>query len=79
MIGVAAGFDREQIRGWIEEASGVGLSVADALPDSLAVTAEALGLHPEELRLWVGGVLREGSCWTPAALAEWAARPEGFR
>jgi predicted Zn-dependent protease len=77
-------FDREQIRAWIEESTGAGLSVDDALPDTLAATAEALGLEPAELKLWifdhrlvsadgeVVGSSRPASEWTTAALVRWA-------
>jgi hypothetical protein len=81
---MTAVFDREQIRAWIEESTGAGLSVDDALPDTLAVTAEALGLEPAELRLWifdhrlidpngeVVGSARPATEWTTAALVKWA-------
>lgn len=68
-------FCREQIRAWIEEATGEGLSVDDPLPDTLAATAEALGMHPAELRLWVYD--QPKPAWTSTALANWARR-HGF-
>lgn len=80
------GFDREQVRAWIEDATGVGLSVGDALPDTLIATAEALGLTPRELRLWIFDHSRvtptgeaataevSTATWTGAALAKWAWR-----
>ena len=60
-------FDRTQIRAWIEEATGEGLSVEDSLPDTLAATAEALGLQPAELKLWC---YESQHAWTSADLAE---------
>jgi hypothetical protein len=65
-------FDREQIRRWIEEASGEGLSVGDPLPDSLAATAENLGMLPVELRMWVYEQPRYE--WRAVALERWARR-----
>ena len=65
-------FDREQIRSWIEEASGEGLSVGDPLPDSLAATAETLGMLPVELRMWVYEQPRIE--WRAVALERWARR-----
>lgn len=63
-------FDREQIRCWLEAASGTGLSVADALPDDLAATAQALGVTPAELRMWIFD--EPAHEWTPAVLKAWA-------
>lgn len=71
----AATFDREQIRNWISEATGEGLSVSDALPDSLAATAEVLGLDPCELRLWIF----EHSIMSTRALVQWARRHDLVR
>jgi hypothetical protein len=65
-------FDREQIRGWIEESIHEGLSVDDALPDTLAATAEALGVLPAELRIWIFD--HPAHEWSGAALASWARR-----
>ena len=62
-------FDREQVRNWLQDASGVDLGVEDSLPDDLAATAQALGLTPQELRLWI---FEEDHVWTPAHLATWA-------
>jgi hypothetical protein len=74
-----ASCDRETIRGWIEDATGDGLSVADPLPDTLLATAQELNLAPIELRIWAYG--RFGDMNPPAetanhaeALARWAAQ-----
>jgi hypothetical protein len=46
-------FDREQIRNWIEDVTQEGLSVDDSFPDTLIACAQALGLTPVALKLWV--------------------------
>jgi len=73
----ATGFNRAQIRGWIEEATGAGLSVGDALPDTLAAVAESLGLGPDELRLWIfeHALVTVGPAdWSVRSLVRWARR-----
>jgi hypothetical protein len=82
-------FDREQVRGWISECTGEGLSVDDPLPDTLASTAEAIGLSSHELRMWIfdhgavsatgeyAGAVLPASAWTGGALVDWARR-HGF-
>lgn len=67
-----ASFDREQIRCWLEDATGVGLSVEDPLPDTLAATAEGLGMKPAALLLWVHD--QPAHPWTPQHLTTWAIR-----
>jgi hypothetical protein len=62
-------FDREQVRNWVQDASSLGLDVEDSLPDDLVATAQALGLTPAELRLWI---FEEAHLWTPAHLTTWA-------
>ena len=64
-------FDREQIRGWLEEATHEGVSVEDSFPDTLLATAEALGMSPIELKIWCYDTPKT---WTAEALAEWARR-----
>jgi hypothetical protein len=64
-------YDRAWVRGAIEEASGQALSVDDPLPDSLIATAEALGMIPAELRVWIADVRTD---WSLDALRRWAAR-----
>jgi len=71
----ATGFDRAQIRGWIEEATGAGLSVDDPLPDTLAAVAESVRIAPGELRLWIfdHSLAVAGSAdWSIRSLVRWA-------
>src|SRR4051812_24364277 len=44
---------RAAVRGAIEEASGQALSVDDPLPDTLIAAAQAIGIRPRQLRLWI--------------------------
>ncbi len=67
-----AEFEREAIRNWLQDSSGVGLSVSDSLPDDLAATAQALGMTPAELRMYIFDEPRHE--WTPAGLTAWARR-----
>jgi hypothetical protein len=67
-------FDREQIRGWLEESTHEGVSVEDSFPDTLAATAESLGMLPIELKIWCYDTPKT---WTAEALAIWA-RKLGF-
>lgn len=68
----ATGYDREQVRAWIEAATGEGLSVSDPLPDTIAATAEALGLQSAELLVWVFDHAGSAAEWTTASLVAWA-------
>jgi hypothetical protein len=63
-------WDRAHVLQQIEEASGQSLSAGDSLPDSLIATAQALGLAPQELRLWIYDTDR----WQTGALVAWANR-----
>jgi hypothetical protein len=65
-------WDRGSVLGAIEEASGVPLHADDALPDTLIAQAQALGLRPIDLKLWIYDSPEHG--WTPDALACWARR-----
>lgn len=67
---------REELRGLIEAAIGTQLALADPLPDRLIADAQALGLHPFELRFFATDVpLRTtAELWSTAALATWARR-----
>ena len=67
-------WDRESVRCDIEEATGHGLSVDDPLPDTLIATAQAIGLQPAELRIWVHGEPKTAGEWTAAELTRWARR-----
>jgi hypothetical protein len=75
---MTATFDREQVRNWLQDASSAGVSVDDSLPDDLAATAQAFGLTPAELRLWIFECPEPHQPhWTPARLVAWA-RAHGF-
>jgi hypothetical protein len=63
---------REEVRTWLEEATGEGLSVDSTLPDSLTAAAGELGLSAAELRLWVYDLPKAD--WSPDALALFAWR-----
>jgi hypothetical protein len=63
-------FDRERVRGWIEEALDVSLGLNDSSADTLIAQAQELGLSPDQLRLWIYDQPKLN--WTPGALAEWA-------
>lgn len=65
-----ASYDREAVRGSIEEATGEGLSVEDPLPDTLIAAAQSLGLTALDLRMWIHD--RPKWSWSPKALAHWA-------
>lgn len=67
-------WDRAHVLQQIEEASGQSLSAGDSLPDSLIATAQALGLQPHELGVWIYDTPHE---WQPGELAVWARR-NGF-
>jgi hypothetical protein len=72
------GFSRAAVIGWIEEASECRLHIADALPDTLIAEAQALGLRPDHLKIWIC------DCdWSDVELVEdragsWALRPVGL-
>ncbi len=74
-----ATFERGAVMAWIEDSSGQALSSDATLPDTLIVTAQALGLAPHELRMWIYDWPRPD--WEHARLAEaltaWAQR-HGF-
>jgi hypothetical protein len=64
-------FTREATRAAIEEATGHGLSVDDPTPDTLIATAQAEGLQPWELRIWIYDAAPKLD-WSGAALSRWA-------
>lgn len=75
-------FDRERVRGWIEDALDVALGLNDSSADTLIAQAEELGLTPDQLRLWIYDQPKLN--WSPGALAGWARReglsdPEGLQ
>ena len=68
-------YDRAAVLASIEDATGTALSANDPLPDSLIANAQALGLIPAELRMWIHDEPHRGD-WSLGALREWAARYE---
>jgi hypothetical protein len=67
------GFERGAVLGALEEASGGAMHVDDALPDTLIAAAEALGVLPIELRVWIYDQPKLAG-FSPAQLASWARR-----
>lgn len=65
-------FTREDVTGALEEATGVALSANDPLPDSLIANAQALGLSPGALRLYIFDEPARDD-WSMSAMAQWAA------
>ena len=70
-------FDRERVRGWIEEALEITFGINDTSADTLIAQSEELGLTPEQLRLWIYDQPKLKPNWEPGALAAWAQR-QGF-
>lgn len=68
------GWDRARVLQQLEEASNRVMSVDDSLPDSLIATAQALGLYPHELGIWI---YESGHEWQPGQLTAWSKR-NGF-
>jgi hypothetical protein len=66
-------FDRIDVLAAIEYAAGAALDPNDPLPDTLIANAQALGLMPAELRLWIYDDPHRRE-WTMEALAQWAER-----
>ena len=71
---ILATWDRAHVLQQIEEASGQALSAGDSLPDSLIASAQALGLAPWELGVWL---YETGHEYRPGQLSAWAKR-NGF-
>jgi hypothetical protein len=69
-----ADWDRARVRQQIEEASGRALSVDDSLPDSFIATAQALGMEPHELQMWIYDGAAADRDWSQTALANFARR-----
>jgi len=65
-------WDRGNVLGAIEEASGVALSAEDSLPDTLIAKAQELGLKPVDLKLWIYD--SPDHDWSPNTLEGWARR-----
>jgi hypothetical protein len=68
-------WDRQAILAAIEEAAGVALSPGDTLPDTLIAAAQALGLQPVDLRMWIYDDPHRRD-WTIESLTLWARRYE---
>ncbi len=68
-------YDRGAVLASIEDATGTSLSANDPLPDSLIANAQALGLIPAELRMWIHDEPTRRD-WSLGALRAWAARYE---
>ncbi len=66
-------FDRESVLGAIEDASGRALDHNDPLPDTLIANAEALGLLPMHLRMWIYDEPKRDD-WTADSLRAFARR-----
>lgn len=64
-------WDRGNVLGAIEEASGVSLSADDPLPDTLIAKAQELGLMAVDLRLWI---YDRPNSFTADELVRWAQR-----
>jgi hypothetical protein len=69
--GYLSTWDRLAIMYAIEESAGVPLSATDPLPDTLIACAQALGLAPAELRMWMYDAHPRDD-WSTASLARWA-------
>ena len=65
-------WNRGDVLGAIEEASGVVLSANDPLPDTLIAVAQAEDLSPIDLRLWIYD--SPGHPWTADHLRRWAKK-----
>jgi hypothetical protein len=65
--------DRQAILAAIEEAAGAGLAPTDPLPDTLIASAQALGLEPVDLRMWIFDDPHRRD-WTVESLTLWARR-----
>lgn len=65
-------YNREDVVGALEEATGAALSANDPLPDSLIANAQTLGLSPGALRLFIYDEPARDD-WSLNAMAHWAA------
>jgi hypothetical protein len=70
-----ARWDRDRVRGWIEDAFAQTLGLNDSSPDTLVAQAQACGLTPEQLRLWIFDQPKLD--WSPGSLVLWALK-NGF-
>jgi hypothetical protein len=64
-------FQRFDVLAALEDATGEPLSANDPLPDTLIANAQALGLVPSELRIWIYDEPKRPD-WTAGALEEFA-------
>lgn len=65
-------WDRDRVRGWLEDAFEQTLGLADSSPDTLVAQAQAIGLTPQQLRLWIFDQPKLD--WSPGSLAIWAMK-----
>ena len=66
---------RAMILGALEEASGSAMPANDPMPDTLIARAQALGLGPLDLRLWIyenWAQCAQMSDWSTASMERWA-------
>jgi len=68
-------FDRIDVIAALESATGQALPANDPLPDSLIANAEALGLLPMHLRMFIYDEPKRED-WSHDAMARWAAAQE---
>ncbi len=64
---------RSLVRGALEEATGQALSLLDPSPDTLMTEAQALGIPPARLLVWIRSHSSDSKpeTWTAAALKAW--------
>ena len=65
-------WNRAAVLAAIEDAAGAALAVNDPLPDTLIAAAQAFGLAPVELHMWIFD--RPKQDWSVAELRAWARR-----
>ena len=66
-------FNRSMVLAELEVATGAGISVDDPRPDTLIAQAEALGMLPAELRMFILDVPPPAD-FSAETLTEWARR-----
>ena len=67
--------DRLRVLAMIEDVSGDALDTNDPLPDTLIATAQALGLLPVHLRMWIYDVPARAD-WTTDSLREFVRQAD---
>ena len=66
-------FSREVVRGQLEDATGEPLPMDSTLPDTLIAEAQAIGMSPVDLKLWIADDHPRAD-WSTANLRAWAER-----